>query len=279
MSSFFYAIFIGFLLTGHVISTPTDLGAQQPDQAKRVQETREFFPELNSVQVETLLQATPLNHEYKRDVTTQLAPDIAATERIRRTAEAVSPSFGLEALHYYPSTEARQLSSVRLYNLTRALSTMEGLEYTVENSTTRKTLYKEAYAINNPESARRIPDPVVDTIPDEASLYALQDDDGFGRNMYKVTHYYDSGVIHVQMTNLTTIRIGFIPIVRSSNFMLHLVMLPTESGLYFYANGAMRTPAIMSGFEGRAQEGLRVRIDALYDWFVEQLETAIAEDL
>ncbi|MCA1755565.1 MAG: hypothetical protein LC641_12905 [Spirochaeta sp.] len=279
MSSFFYAIFIGFLLTGQVISTPPNLAAQQTYQEKRVQKTREFFPGLDSVQVETLLQAIPLDHEYKSKVTTQLAPEVAATERIRRTADAVSPSFGLEALHFYPSTEARQLTSLRLYNITRALSTMEGLEYTVENSTTRKTLYEESYAINNPESAQRIPDPVVETIPAEASLYALQDDDGFGRNVYKVTHYYDSGVIHVQMTNLTTIRIGFIPIVRSDNFILQFVMLPTESGLYFYANGAMRTPAIMSGFEGRAREGLRVRIDALYDWFVEQLENAIAEDL
>jgi len=274
MSSFLYAIFIAFLLAGNVFGGPPQLAAQQSHT-----ETRELFPKLSSAEIGSLLTGDPLNHKYGRNMTTRLAPDTTATQRIRRTMEAISPSFGLEALYFFPSPQAQELDPLRLYNLTRAISTMEGLEYTVENSTTRKTLYKEAYAINNPQSARRIPDPVVRSIPSEASLYALQDDDGFGRNMYKVHHFHDSGVIHIQMSNLTTIRMGFVPVIRPDLFSLHFVIFPTENGLFFYANGAMRAPAIMTGFGGLAQDGLRVRIDALYDWFVEQLETAVAEEL
>ncbi len=274
MSPFLYAIFIAILLTGNVFGTPPQLSAQQSHT-----DTRALFPKLSSAEIGTLLLGEPLNHAYSRNVTTHLAANTEATERIRRTIEAMSPSFGLEALYFFPSPQVQELSPVHLYNLTRAISTMEGLKYTVENSTTRKTLYKEAYAINNPQSARRVPDPVVRSIPSEASLYALQDDDGFGRNMYKVDHFHESGATHIQMSNLTTIRMGFVPVIRPELFSLHFVILPTENGLFFYANGAMRTPAIMSGFGGLAQEGLRVRIDALYDWFVEQMEVAVAEEL
>ncbi len=274
MSTFLYAIFLSLLLTGQVFGTPPILQAEQAHSA-----TRSLFPKLDPSDIESLLQGEALNYKYGRSVTSHLAPAVAATERIVRTTAAVSPSFGLEALYFHPNTQAHTLAPQRLYNLTRAISTMEGLEYTVENSNTRKILYKEAYAINNPESARRIPDPVVQSIPKEASLFALQDDDGFGRNMYKVNHFYDSGVIHIEMTNLTTIRMGFIPVIRPDHFILQFVVLPTENGMYFYANGAMRAPAIMSGFGGLAQEGLRVRIDALFDWFVQELENAIAEDL
>ncbi|TVR87547.1 MAG: hypothetical protein EA428_12965 [Spirochaetaceae bacterium] len=274
MSTFLYAIFLGLLLTGQAFGTPPSLQAEQAHTT-----TRSFFPKLDPTDVDNLLQGSPLNQTFGRAVTTRLAPEVTATERIHRTTTAVSPSFGLEALYFHPSTRAHKLAPERLYNLTRAISTMEGLEYTVENSSTRKILYKEAYAINNPQSARRVPDPVVRKIPAEASLYALQDDEGFGRNMYRVTHFYDSGAIHIQMSNLTTIRMGFIPVIRPDLFILQFIVLPTESGIYFYANGAMRAPAIMSGFGGTAQEGLRVRIDALFDWFVQELESAIAEDL
>lgn len=274
MRTFLYAIFIGFLLTGHVFSTPPSLEAQQSHA-----ETQELFPNLDPVQIGRLLGGEQLNHRYSRDITTQLAPDAAATERIRNSVEGISPSFGLEALYFFPSTQAQELAPERLYNLTRAISTMEGLEYTKENSTTRKTLYKEAYAINNPDTARRIPDPVVQRVPREASLYALQDDDGFGRNIYKVDHFHDSGVIHVQMSNLTTVRMGFVPVIRPDRFLLHFMLFPTKNGLFFYANGAMRVPAIMTGFEGLAQDGLSARLDALNDWFVTQLEDAIAQDL
>lgn len=268
MSFIGYAILFSSLLVSHLFVTPVSLHAQQnPGNASQL------FPQVSAEDNRHLHQGHALTQRYGQDVRTGLAPNLAAGQRVQQTTTAVNPSFGVEALYFHPNAAAHTVDPVKFYNITRAISTMEGLQYTVEFGTERRTLYRLSHAVEGPTSNRRVADPVVQTVPHESVLYAVQEDSGFGRNTYRVTHFHDSGVTHIQMSNLTTIRIGFIPVIRPGNFILHFVLVPTEEGVYFYSNGAMQVGGIMSGFDARAQEGLRVRIEALYHWFVGELAT------
>lgn len=212
---------------------------------------------------------------YTDEPTFSLAPDASFTSRIEQEVRALEPKLGIEARFFLPlsrqTIEAPDFR-LRLYNILRSVSTMEGIEYYSASRERMRTFYHDSYAVASADGEQRIPDPLVSRVPDEATVYVYQRDSSFGRNVQRLDYFYDSENILVRMENQTTMFYnGFIPLVGEENLRTYLVVEPGREGVVFYGHLAVRVGALF-GMEERAQNSFYNRIKALYDWFQIRLD-------
>ena len=207
---------------------------------------------------------------YTETPTFALAPATPYTEEIASSVKQLNPRLGLEARFFLPLPKEVLRSSdfeLRLYNILRSVSTMEGIEYYSASREQMRTFYEESYAVAGPEGDRRIPDPLVDTIPRQDRLYVFQKDSSFGKNVQQLDYTFGGENVLVRMENMTTMFYnGLIPLVSDGNLLTFLVVHPEDRGVIFYGHLAVRVGALF-GMEERAQQSFYNRVKALYDWF------------
>lgn len=203
-----------------------------------------------------------------------LAPDSPFTEDIRAGLQALNPRIGIEIALAIPVTEQAFTAEGRLkmYNILRSVSTMEGLEYYSASDEEMQIFYHESYAVEGPDGDTRIPDPVVEHIPRDSELWAFQRDGSFGRNVQHLQYTSRDDSFLVSIENETTMVYTIVPLVAPGNLRTFLLVqsAPEQGELTFYGNLAVRVPA-MFGMQDRARNSFYNRIVALHDWFTEEL--------
>lgn len=212
---------------------------------------------------------------YTDQPTFTLAPDTAFTDAIAQEVTALEPRLGIEARFYLSLPKEvvqKEDFELRLYNILRSVSTMEGIEYYSASRERMRTFYDESFAVAGPEGKERVPDPLVSRIPREDRVYVFQRDNSFGRNVQQLDYSYAEGNVLIRMENLTTMFYnGFIPLVADGNLLTYLVLEPQQEGIVFYGHLAVKVGALF-GMEDRARSSFYNRIKALYDWFTQRIE-------
>lgn len=203
-----------------------------------------------------------------------LLPPTAFSETIIGRLHDLSPRLGVEALTLMripAETRSRPDFSLRLYNILRSISTMEGIEYFSASRNQMREFYIESYTVDDPSTRRRVPDALVPAVPADDTVFAFQRDSTFGRNVYEITYREENGLVWMRMINRTRMSYGIIPLVGEGNLEIHLLVIPVEDGILLYGACGVRLLGTF-GMQDRAQASFQNRIEAIFGWFAVRLE-------
>jgi hypothetical protein len=206
----------------------------------------------------------------------QLLPADPASERIRAAILADKPGILVETAFFLPRTsalgeEARRAELAHISGVLRSISTLEGIQYYSVSHKGMRTLYAESYRIDSPDTKKRLadpPEPKPAEMPIEESFYAFQRDLSFGSNVYAYIIRGQGGSVSADMTNLTRLSVGIIPMVAPGALKTRLLVLPATEGILFYAESDTPSAGI---FQSRLEESFANRAVALFSWFSSKL--------
>lgn len=238
-----------------------------PAQALSVEELRSIEPTLTAEQAKTLLTTGSLSRYLNGHDTAQLVPDCSVAAGVRADMSSVAYTTGVETL-YLSKDDAEDTpeTMLRWYNALRSISTLKGVKYYDLLSGTMQTLFSQSYAVDSLTDRKRIPDPLVTSLPAESTITIMQDDSRFGSNYYRVRYRTAPGAISMTMTNLTALKVLFFSVVAPSDMQMHLVVLPWKGERLFYGSVVAKA-STMLGLGGMVREAFHNRVVALYGWF------------
>ena len=203
-----------------------------------------------------------------------------AADRIRAAIVADKPGVLVETVFFLPrqgpaDPAGRKAELARIYWLLRSFSTLEGIQYYSVSHKSMRTLYAESYRIDGAETRLRLPDlptPLPAEAPAEETLFAFQKDLSFGANVYSYVFTAHSTAVSSEMTNLTRMSYGIIPLVAPKALKTRLLVLPASDGIIFYAESDSSSAG---PFRSRLEESFANRAAALFAWFSTKSATFI----
>jgi hypothetical protein len=232
------------------------------------------IPYVSAETLKELQNGTELRRSVGPGREPQLLPAIPWSERILRETASLGPTIGTEVLILRSSNPAELDSGpalLKLYNLLRSVSRMKGIEYYSMSRKRMRTLFVESYAVDDPLTLKRLPDPLVDEIPPSSFLYILQKDLNFGKNVYKSEYLHEGGILALRNENLTPMRYLGMTLVAPTQSLTWLVLIPYEGNLLFYGLSCARTASFF-GLEKKAENSFYNRLKAIYGWFASEVE-------
>lgn len=201
-----------------------------------------------------------------------LLPIDASADRIRAAIAADKPGILVETVFFLPRSApaepaARRGELARIYGLLRSFSTLEGIQYFSVSHNAMRTLYAESYRIDDPKTRLRLPDPpspLPSEIPAEETLFAFQRDLSFGANVYSYVFTGNPGSVIAEISNLTRMSVGIIPLVAPKALKMRLFVMPASDGIVFYTESDSSSPG---PFRSRLEGSFANRAAALFAWF------------
>lgn len=249
---------------------------------------------LSATSIEDLVSEQFTSELYQNGKSTQiqlkdprplLVPDSELTKNtVQSVFNELEPSILVETIYLYEKPMENRGRSwtnseyVSLYNAVRALSTLSGIEYFSASRNKMRTFYELSTLIDDPESKKVLPDPIVSIPAATSKLYARQKDLTFGDNIYTYDFYTANSEIIFIQENLTTMSYGIIPILRKNRLRTVVSITDTEKYLLVYA-ASMARAVMLPGIEGKVRDSFSNRSDAVYDWFSSQADAAFAKAL
>lgn len=249
---------------------------------------REAFPELNTVLTAnsvSLLENAASSEEggINRFFTAdggrpEHIPSIPPAQDLLDAAYEIDFSIGVETIYLIPWTKVsdsiKNLSEdefrLRIYNILRSVSTLEGIEYYSASREKMRTLFEECWAIDNPDTRNRIDDPLVQTVPPTDSIFIHQKDLTFGKNISRVNYQSSESQFRMGIVNLTTMTYMLFPIVGKENMSMQLLVVPTQEGILFYGLNTVKVLDLRI-FYKKMESSFTNRMIALFNWFQAQL--------
>ena len=204
-----------------------------------------------------------------------LAPSLLAPN-IDALIEQGDSGVTVEGLFFIPLTQnkQRQITPLTIYNITRAVSTLEGIEYYSASRERYRIFYEESYVIDSPKQRNRVDDPLVAQIPLANTQYLRQRDSSFGTNTYRAQYTHRDGITAMEIVNLTTMRYAIFPLVQPEGLHTLFAILPTDKGILFYGVSLVGVKNLF-GFEDRVVNSFTNRLKAVFNWFESQLADEI----
>ena len=216
---------------------------------------------LFSADVRRALEAGELVERFFTSGEPELTPTNPDGARIRAAIRDHRPRFGFEVLGRIDGITA---GGPEIYNALLAVSSLEGITYHSASRDAVRTFYHESYAVDSRRA--RIDDPVATEIPDSREVAVFQRDATFGGNYYVYRYTIAGNIITLTATNTSTMTYGILPLIRSGNFVTHVLILLEPDAVVFYGVGAVRTLPVF-GMEERVGASFASRIRAIYSWF------------
>lgn len=239
----------------------------------------ELTKHLTAIEVERLTdegQIISVDFEFQSDSPLVLVP-LPIAERIAQFSAEGAAGLSVEALFFTRLTDAERaaITPRAIYNITRSISTLAGIEYYSASRKRYRIFYKDSYVIDNPKSKIHQPDPLIAAgvlIPDSDMQYLRQRDSSFGDNVYRASYIYQDDITTLEITNLTTMFYTIIPLVQPEQLRTLFAAILTEEGAIFYGVSLVELGAGgVFGLEERAANSFTNRIIAVSDWFADQL--------
>jgi hypothetical protein len=204
--------------------------------------------------------------------TARLLPLHPSSERVRAGISADEPGMLVESAFFLPrpapADQPGRLSELAgIYGLLRSISSLEGIQYFSVTHGSMRTLFVESYRIDGPETKRRLPDlprPSAGSLPIAETLYAFQRDLSLGSNTYRYELEGSTVGALAEITNLTRMSYGILPLVAPGGLKMRLLVLPASDGIIFYAESDAASPG---PFRSRLEESFANRAAALFAWF------------
>lgn len=150
----------------------------------------------------------------------------------------------------------------------RSVSKMEGMKYYSISDKKTDVLYKRAYTFGSPEYRDPIPDQTTGNA-DGKVLYAYQHDKSFGDCYYKLSYFQNENELAAVFTTIDDMRIAGMNAVKKEQVKFNIIVMDCGDSylVYIMLDGdCMWFPFIRE----RLTNSFRSRINAIYDWFIEQ---------
>ena len=189
-------------------------------------------------------------------------------------AASIAPSYPVRV--ECKATYARNgKSAADIVNYLTGLSTIKGTQYYSQSKKEVTTLFTDAYTVDHPRHANRIDDHRLGTpLPMGIDIYGMLEDSRFKDNVYQFSYLFDENHITLKITNMSTLKYGFIKAVETHCFLSVLDIVLTEDEIQVYNAGFCKPTALPAFMEKRVNNAITNRIDALFGWF----EKGIAEN-
>lgn len=195
-------------------------------------------------------------------------PETPFSPEIKNQLRELSPNIGVETIYLLeaPGIVPSEEHYLKVYNLLRRLSTLEGIEYFSASRDRMRTFFRQFYTIDNPENQNRLPDQLVPGIPEHEILYAFQEDLTFGNNISRLEYQFEEPFISLSILNLEKMRYALIPLIQEEDMQMHLILYLLDGHIMFYGNCGVSTIEFL-GLVKKKKESFSNRIEAMYRWF------------
>lgn len=235
-----------------------------------------IFPSLSSEAKDTLLGEREYTRYFYDNSPPHLFPEIPQKMKtilldlIKKNEVnlGVESIFILDTPGLVPDSETgiSEKKLLGIYNTLRSVSTLSGIEYYSASRKKMRTLFKRAFFINGPDNLEILPDVLVQKIPEESAVYLFQEDLTFGNNISEAVYRFNSPIISLSLTNLTTMKYALLPFIREQGMQTHLIVIPLKDSIVFYGYIGVNTFHLL-GLEKMKKSSFYNRLKALYNWF------------
>jgi len=218
-----------------------------------------------------------IKHTFWKKGSPALIPDIPHKNTILQELADLKPTMSVEVMTLHETglgnlhSESGLLS---LYNTLRSISTMEGIEYFSASRNRMRTLFRESYVIDSPESKQKLPDPLAEHIPTYSKIYIYQNDLTFGKNINSVEYFAYGDHLIMKTRNLKPMRYFFIPMVKAGNIINYFIFIPQEKNLVIYGLSSVHSLTFF-GLEKRKEASFYNRIKAISSWLLATLPSQV----
>ncbi|HBK58730.1 MAG TPA: hypothetical protein DDZ37_05180 [Spirochaetaceae bacterium] len=212
-----------------------------------------------------------------------LAPSLEGASTVVSYIDAASKASNLiiEALVFLPASSsatpynvAAQLDALGL--IFNQFSSLQGIQYWSASRKIMRTLYTDAYRVDDPKTKHKLKDP--ETVGELHALlqqraYVYQKDQTFGGVVIEVQCSMSQTTFLMMNTNATPLRLIGIPVLPVDGLRTGFLAAPSPDGVLLYFVTSIQSPSVGRSrvFESASNKAL-----ALLHWFT---ETAAARHL
>ncbi|PKL09305.1 MAG: hypothetical protein CVV51_04535 [Spirochaetae bacterium HGW-Spirochaetae-7] len=211
-----------------------------------------------------------------RSAAPSLAPRHGAAAGTGAALQAEAPDVIVEALFLWkkPRPVDPVAGALAVYNVLRAIGSLQGLEYWSASRGAMRLLYEYSSLVAGPDDRTPVRDTHLPSLPADAeTLFARQKDLSFGDNIYRVSLSTGPGYTAWNSTNLTGMRYGIVPVASPGVVNVRLLVIDTDEGLIFYTVSSAKA-AVLPGVRAKLESSFGNRAEAVYTWFSRELAKA-----
>ncbi|TVR05611.1 MAG: hypothetical protein EA403_02085 [Spirochaetaceae bacterium] len=213
-------------------------------------------------------------HAEQQGLPFRYLPRVDTAATVREGFASMRPTVVNEVLYLLPGPTRSDGSAfasrsellLSLGNTLRAVSTLSGILY---GTNVVSVLFEDVYAIDSLQSRRRLPDPVVASLPRESTTLIHLVDSNFGTSYFSARYTAAGDSVGMAMTNARNLSYGPIPLVGPQRLRFQLLAVPVDEALLLYGVVALETAPMLWRMVDLSAAFER-RIRALADWFVQQ---------
>lgn len=220
--------------------------------------------------IELLKKGQIFRSVYKENTIPQFVPLFTISQTFAENWNKGNPVFLMEALYLHKKIQGDIKDVEKISHIFRSISKLEGLQYYSTSRKKMRTLYEASYAIEDPKTEKQIPDPI-DNPATDFSIYVLQKDSTFGKNIYRCRFCVDTDSAGFMSTNVDILKYSIFKAIDPENLEISVAVTDLGGYLLIY----MLTRAnfnVPSAFRNRVQNSFRTRGEAAYGWFIRQYE-------
>ena len=224
--------------------------------------------------IELLKQGKLLRSVFnKENALPRLAPLFAVPQTFSESWNKGNPTFLIEALYLYKKTQGGTKDIGKISRILRSVSKLEGLQYYSSSRKKMRTLYEASYMIEDSKTKKRLTDPIEEPAAD-FSVYVLQKDLTFGKNIYRYRFCSDADSAGFISTNIDALKYSVFKVIEPENLEASIAVTDLGDYLLIYALTRVYFTA-PSVFRDRVQNSFRTRGEAVYGWFIAQYEESV----
>lgn len=199
-------------------------------------------------------------------------PLFAVPQTLAESWNKGNPNFLIEALYLYKKKHTDRIKDTKkISRILRSVSKLQGLRYYSSSRKKMRTLYETSYVIDSPKSEIRRDDPLNNPSAD-FSVYVLQKDLTFDKNIYRYRFCSDADSSGFISTNITVLKYSIFKAIEPQG--LEASISVTDLGDYLLIHALTRAQFIApSILRERVQNSFRTRGEAVYKWFITQYES------
>lgn len=133
-------------------------------------------------------------------------------------------------------------SKLKLYNSLTAYSKLKGMKYWNRGEKVAMEFIVDAYRIQSPDDNKKIPDPVYNEIQPKITNYFIQEDNKFGKSVYRSELINDGDNFILNNTCLTPISKFLVTLAKTEESKNYTIFIydKEKEGYYYYTLNVMR---------------------------------------
>jgi hypothetical protein len=208
-----------------------------------------------------------------RDAPPGWIPAVDSRDGILADVRRLDPTITVELLRWYPDLPARfdtEAGRLALHNALHAIGTLQGLVYWSASRGRERVLFTRSHAIAGPSDLSPRPDPVAGSLPATDEMYSQQDDQTFGRHVYRSAYTNRPDHLVVRMENVDVISYLLVPVMKPGGLITVCVLVPFPDGVLLAGLLSSRIVVPVVDRSGR-EASLLNRLVALSNWIASRL--------